>query len=87
MANTRKYFPDAVAAYEKRVARIRRAAKNSKFKAYIALACDENPSLTSKMVSNVLHNKKWLHADDVLPTVEKVLKLPAYTPQSILASV
>lgn len=80
MANTRKYFPKDVEVYEKRVARIRRAATNSKFKAYIALACRENPALTSKMVSNVLHNAKWLHADEVLPTVEKVLKLPAYTP-------
>jgi hypothetical protein len=78
MANTRKYFPEMTEVYQKRVERIKRAAKNSKFKSYIALACYENPSLTAKMVSNVLHNKKWLHADEVLPTVEKVLKLPSY---------
>jgi hypothetical protein len=83
-----KYTPEQKAQYERRVARVRRAAKNAKFPYYIALACDDNPSLSRKMVSNVVHNKKWLHAEEVLGTVERVLKLPpiAITPQLALAA-
>lgn len=83
MANTRKYSDKEVDAYKKRVARIRRAAKNSKFKSYIALACDMDSSLTPKMVSNVVHNFKWLHAEEVLPIVEQALKLPSYTASAV----
>lgn len=71
-----KYSPLQNETYAKRVKRIRQAAAHRKFHFYIALACNENPSLTNKMVSNVIHNKKWGNADEVLATVERVLNLP-----------
>ena len=72
-----KYTPAQNKEYAGRVERVRRAATNGNFRFYIALACRDNPSLTKKMVSNVVHNKKWKYADEVLGTVERVLKLPA----------
>lgn len=71
-----KYSPAQKETYIKRVKRIRQAAEHRKFHCYIALACKENPCLTNKMVSNVIHNKKWGNADEVLTTVERVLNLP-----------
>lgn len=71
-----KYSPAQNEIYSKRVKRIRQAAEKRTFHSYIALACNKNPSLTNKMVSNVIHNKKWANADEVLATVEQVLGLP-----------